>query len=119
MFRRVMFAVLLALPLSCASSGSTTNSEGGYPWGMIAFSSEKPPKCPYEEVGRITYEGGEPYRVTDIDEQVRIQQAHDDRMRELLQAYDELEADAVVEPRRRGGAREFSFIRFSDPDCRE
>ena len=97
-----MFAVLLALPLSCASSGSTTNSEGGYPWGMIAFSSEKPPKCPYEEVGRITYEGGEPYRVTDIDEQVRIQQAHDD-----------------VEPRRRGGAREFSFIRFSDPDCRE
>ena len=31
MFRRVLLAVLLAVPLSCASSGSTTDSETGLP----------------------------------------------------------------------------------------
>jgi len=123
--RSLRFLTLLAvmasatLPIACASSGSTTISEDAYPWGMRAFSSAKPPKCPYEEVGRLTWEGGERVWGADFEERAKIEQARNDRAQQLLDAYYELEADAFIEPRGRGGVTEFSFIRFTEADCRE
>ena len=120
MIRCFLLALLLALSLSCASSGRSEADV--YPWGMSAFSPDKPPKCPYEEVGRITYDQGARGALGaagGVENLQKSQRADYERKEQLWNAYDEYEADAFIEPRERGGVREFSFIQFTDADCRE
>lgn len=72
-------------------------------------------------MGRLTYEshGGEYAPPGDYEDQAQLQENRGERKRGLLMAYDEFEADAVVDTRHTRGVREFAFIRFTDPDCRE
>ena len=133
MFRRVLLAVLLAVSLSCASSGGTTNSEDVYPWGMLTFSSENLPQCPYEEVGRLFRDAGLWYRGAPSARGYEGYEAllygnaqldgDSQTKRELQKAYVQYEADAFIESLKRGGPTigpmEYSFIQFTDPECRE
>ena len=112
--RAVMAAAVL--PLACAS-GSRSSGDT-YPWGMFAFPFDYPPRCPYEEVGRLSYEGDKWVQTGDFEGQVERQQNRADRKEQLLAAYEGFEADAFIEPRW-DLVKVYSFIRFTDSDCLE
>ena len=133
MIRPVALAVLFALSLSCASSGGTTDSGGVYRWDMLTFSVEDPPECPYQEVVKLYRDAGiwylgapsaRGYEGYELLLYGNAQLDGNSRMRrELQKTYIQYEADAFIESVKRGGPTigpmEYSFIQFTDPDCRE
>jgi hypothetical protein len=130
---RCLVLAAVTLSLSCASGGSTTSGDDGYPWGMLAFSRERPPECPYEEVVRLFRDAGIWYRGApsargyegyELLLYGNAQMDGNSRMRrELQKTYLQYEADAFIESVKRGGPTigpmEYSFIQFTDLGCRE
>ena len=98
--------VAAALPLACASSGSGAGAEDivrFYPEGMLVFSHKSPPRCPYEEVGRLTYEATA-YDAYDVEDWERRRVRVEYRKGELYEAFEKFGADAVLEGRRKRNA---------------
>ena len=102
MIRHVLLAVLCASSLSCASSGSGSTSDVQ----MLVFTPDYPPRCDFEEVGRM--QADTPAWVTTEDRAAARQ--------DYREAVKRMGGDAVIRADR---PREYIVIRFTDPDCRE
>ena len=108
-----------ALALACASAG--VGGEEPIPNGILIFDRQNPPRCPHEEVGRLTFDFPGPSAAgcsRDMDCLAKREQDRDDRRHEVQEAYDGLDADAVIVTGR-SLAKEYTYIRFTDSDCRE
>jgi hypothetical protein len=117
--RCFLLALLLALSLSCASSGSSANSSDivdFYREDMLVFNYTYPPDCPYEKVDELVWHGGRPAGSSPTAD---IQARHE-RRREwkalVWETFDESGADAIMEGH---SGSQLTFIQFTDADCRE
>jgi len=120
-FRSVALAVLFALSLSCATGGSSPSDDDLYmfPDDVLRFHYKSPPRCPYEEVARLTYDAAETDAYSAEDYQERLER-RDRRKVEVRQTFAESGAEAVLEGRTTPGtSADYFFIRFTDPECRE
>jgi len=120
-FRSIALAALFASSLSCATSGSSPSDDDLYmfPDDVLVFHYKSPPRCPYEEVARLTYDSveTEPYSTEDWQERL---ERRDRRKAEARQTFSESGAEAVLEGRPPPGtSADYYFIRFTDQDCRE
>jgi len=121
--QRVVVAAVstaVALALACASAG--VGGEEPMPNGILVFDRQHPARCPHEEVGRLTLErAGAPAAGAcnrNMDCFSREEQTREDSRHAVQEAYDGFDADAVIVTSR-STAKEYTYIRFTDPDCRE
>jgi hypothetical protein len=117
----VAFMVAALLSLSCASSGSSTSNDDLYmfPEDMLVFHYKSPPRCPYQQVARLTYDASQTDAYSVEDQQAR-RERRERRKAEARRTFDESGADAVLEGYRPAGiAADYFFIRFTEEDCRE
>ena len=124
MLRYVLLLAVAVLPLSCASSGTSTSSRDivdFYREDMLVFSSMNPPRCPYEEVAQLTYDGGRPGGSSPTADIQAGQERRNKWRDQVEKTFDESVADAILEGTSGGsmGGRQHIFIQFTDPDCRE
>lgn len=105
-----------AVPVGCASSGASGPYTENYDLDFVPrYTPEKPPRCPYEEVGMLDYGGryGSPNEGAD---QVERRWRHRERREEDIRAVlNETGADAIFRSR----AGHLVFLRFTDDDCLE
>lgn len=114
--KRLFPLCAVALLAACASSGPEY-----YPYDVEwipRYTREKPPKCPYEEVGSLQMRLGNDRQSVDrtggerLERRRALEEQRDEEIRTMMR---ETGADAMFTYPR----RPLVFIRFTDPECLE
>lgn len=112
---RRFVAGLLLVALSGCASGSPQPGEGYDLSAISLYEVEKPPRCPFEEVGMLSMETPR-YRGQSgagwVEERQRIRE---ERERQVWATMEKTGADALLRSR----AGHLLFIRFTDENCLE
>ena len=114
--RMAVITAAVALLAACGSGGPEI-----YPYDVEwipRYTTKKPPRCPYEEVGSLDVRFGNDRRAVDRMGGERLErrwEAEKRRDEEIRATMAETGADAIfLYPR-----RPMVFIRFTDPECLE
>lgn len=115
--RAAILTVLIPSIAACASSGPEYEYPYDVEW-IPRYTREKPPKCPYEEVGSLDMRLGNDRQSVDrtggerLERRRALEKQRDEEIRSIM---GETGADAIfLYPR-----RPLVFIQFTDPECLE
>lgn len=115
--RAAILAASVALLAACASSGSDVEYAYDVDW-IPEYTRQKPPKCPYEEVGSLDIRGsvyGGSFDRMGGEKLERRRHSQERRDAEIRAAMRETGADAIF--LHRYPRRPMVLIRFTDPEC--